>query len=80
MNASDPADYTATAILVIKADENLTQAFLRILGPGPKTPAGRIDSLIKVLEKAKAPAELKNFVRLLKDEKLASELLKAISE
>ncbi|MGE0528541.1 MAG: hypothetical protein AB7G93_00135 [Bdellovibrionales bacterium] len=75
----DAYGFLANAVVVIRSDNQLRECFNRILGVGSMTQQVRVAMLLKEMEKLGAPDEIKKFVRLLSNDKLAHQVLKEIN-
>ena len=75
----DMHDYLATAVEVIKADSELTKTFNNVLQYSSSSRLVSVNKLLISLEKTDAPKDLKDFVKLLSNERLAHQFLKAIN-
>ena len=68
---SDPYDLLINSVLVVRSDKELKASFCRILGLASMTQQVRVAALLAEVEKRGAPDEVKQFVRLLGNDKLA---------
>jgi hypothetical protein len=68
---SEPYDLLINSVLAIRSDNELTESFRRILGLASMTQQVRVAALLAEVEKRGAPDEVKQFVRLLGNDKLA---------
>jgi hypothetical protein len=75
----DVYDYLADVVSVIQSDEDLRECFIQVLKFGSATQQVRVATLLKELTRLEAPVEVKNFVRLLEDEKLAHQVLEKLT-
>lgn len=66
-------------VLVIKENPELKDCFKSILKIGGLSQQVRVSKLLHELEKLNAPENIKNFVKLLADEKLAQQVLIELS-
>jgi hypothetical protein len=76
---NDVYDYLATAVEAIRSDEHLKNAFNEILKFGSSTQQVRVSALLNEVTKMNAPEDLKKFIQLLGNDKLAHQLLNAIN-
>ncbi len=75
---SDIFEDLANVIGAIKSDPKLRTAFVQALQFGASTQQVRASALLDRLVKMGAPDEVKNFVRLLGNEKLANKIRVAL--
>ena len=71
-------DFIADVVMAIRADAQLRECFIRILGSKKYSIANRSSHLLKELHARKAPTQVKQFVRLLVDEQIASQILELL--
>ena len=76
----DNMQYLVDVVLAIKDDPELTECFIRVLQMGSSTQQVRASLLLQELERLKAPDEVKNFVRLLGNDKLAHHVLRELKD
>ncbi|MBT4761423.1 MAG: hypothetical protein HOO06_06970 [Bdellovibrionaceae bacterium] len=75
----DVSDYLADVVLAIKEDPKLVNSFNEVLQIGGSSKQVQVEQLLQKLEKQDAPKEVLTFVKLLKDEQLAQQILNAIN-
>ncbi len=77
---SDAYELLINAVVAIKSDKKLKEAFIEILKVGSSSQQVRVKRLLEELEYVQAPEDLKKFVLLLSNDKIAHRVLTALSE
>lgn len=77
---SDVLDDLANTVAMIRADAELRKAFIQALQFGPSTQQVRASILLDEITSMGAPDEVKKFVRILANEKVASQVLAALQD
>lgn len=71
-------DQLVNAVAAIKSDESLREVFVRLLSIGASSQQVRVAALRDELVKLGAPDEVMGFLKLLGNDKIAEQVLKAL--
>lgn len=73
-------DQIVNAVVAIKEDEGLKQAFIKILSVGSYSQQVRVEKIRQEVESMNPPESVTNVLALLKNDKLAHLVLNALQE
>ena len=79
VHMSDSYSEIIDAVRAIQDDPDLTNSFITILKMGSSSQQIRVSKLMDELNKREAPESLKSFVKSLSNDKLAHQVLNALS-